>query len=812
MDTMARVLGGTLRGDPGCVISDLATDSRTLASGDGVLFVALQGPNHDGHVYLPGLYAQGVRAFLVSEPPDEAAFPLASFCVVEDTLEGLQTLAAHRRSVYGGTVAAITGSNGKTMVKEWIYQCLRHRFRVHRSPKSYNSQVGVPLSVWMTGEDDELALFEAGISRPGEMERLAAIIRPRWGLLTNLGTAHEQNFRNPLEKLNEKLRLFRDCERLIYCADQRVEGRPLEELLSGIEANKIGWSMKSDAAYSYRLQEVRGMEREGRMVLPDGSVHDLRLPFTDDASVENALHALTFALEAGLDPEEARERIENLEPVNMRLEIVRGIRNSLLINDAYNADAAGLEAGLDLLGTHAEGRHRVLILSDLLQSGDENRVYARVAELVRTKKVDRFVGVGPALGRHRDLFRGNSRFFARTATFLEQFDREGLRDSVVLVKGSRDFQFETIIREFQMQSHQSVLEVDLGAMARNLNLYRQKLRNEVKVMVMVKALSYGSGSTEVAQMLQFQKVDALAVAFVDEGVALRRAGIRLPLVVLNPDPASFDAMLDFHLEPEVYSFRGLQALHQVCAYRRLRDVPIHVKLDTGMHRLGFQEQDVDRLLPLLKHPEFRVDSAFSHLAASEDPAHDEFTRDQIAAFERMSGRIRSELGVPFLRHVLNSSGIERFPEAQFDMVRLGIGLHGVGDLKGLEPVSAFRTRVSQVRALPSGETVGYGRRGMLERDSLVATLPVGYADGLDRRLGLGRGRVWIRGREFPLLGNVCMDMCMVDVTGSGVEEGDEVEIFGPHVSVRDLARAASTIPYEILTSIPERVKRVYLQD
>ncbi|HDS07624.1 MAG TPA: bifunctional UDP-N-acetylmuramoyl-tripeptide:D-alanyl-D-alanine ligase/alanine racemase [Bacteroides sp.] len=807
-----KILHGRVSGNGEVRFRHLAVDSRTLAQSESTMFVALVGEQHDGHDYLEELYRRGVRAFLVSRMPRTEHFRGAGICLVQDTLRAMQELALARRRAFGGVVAAVTGSNGKTIVKEWIFQCLQNRMHMFRSPKSYNSQVGVPLSVWMISDSHELAVLEAGISRPGEMERLQHTIRPRIGLFTNLGTAHQENFGSPEEKLQEKLILFRDCEKVICRSDQLIGKRSIKEYLQQMKPRVVDWSLVGDAVYRYAFRKREAVHSEISLKSPAGDAL-FELPFGDEASIENSLHTLTFILETGIPLQEAVLQIGRIEPVSMRLEMLRGIMGGVIINDAYNADIGGLASALDLMNQQDKKNGKMLILSDLLQSGmEEKELYDNIARLIRQKGVDDFIGIGPALMRHRTGFPETSRFFPDTDEFLKRMDKTQFRDKTVLVKGSRKFGFEKITRELQLKTHQTSLEIDLNALVHNLNIYRSLLKDGVKTMVMVKALSYGSGNVEIANLLQFHQVDYLAVAFTDEGAELRRSGIYLPIMVMNPDPSGFGPMLDFRLEPEIYSFGVLEQLYEVLRYRGILQYPVHVKLDTGMHRLGFMEEETGRLLPLLKREAFRVASVFTHLAASDEPQHDSFTRKQIADFDRMAAIFSSFLEAPFDRHVLNSSGIERFPDAQYEMVRLGIGLHGIGRPPALMPSSSFKTRISQLRKVKAGDTVGYSRAGKLDRDSLIATLPVGYADGLNRKLGNGAGKVWVSGWLVPTVGNICMDMTMIDVTGLEVSEGQEVEIFGRHQSVADLARQCGTIPYEVLTSVPSRVKRVYLQE
>ncbi len=809
---IGRIVDGTICGEKGIEVRSLGIDSRNMLPSSGSLFIALKGERHDGHHYIEQLYRQGVRAFLVSNVPNVEQYPGAGFCLVNDTLQGLQELAAAKRRAFTGSVAAITGSNGKTIVKEWIYQLLAPSFSIHRSPKSYNSQVGVPLSVWMLENDHRMGLFEAGISLPGEMERLEKIILPDTGIFTNLGTAHQENFESKEEKLREKLRLFKNCRRIIYRRDEGDNQLAVGPFLEGFDAEKIIWSLDGEAPYSYMTTGVKPEGRDIKARTP-GKAFSFFLPFSDEASIENALHALTFALVAGLPESAAKDRIGGLEPVSMRMEILQGINGCMLINDAYNSDIGGLAAALDMMDQQKSDKERFLILSDLFQSGmEEEALYSEISSLAAKRRISCFIGIGPAMMRQRKSFPSNSLFFSDTEEFLKRMDRTRFRNATVLIKGSRRFGFERVAAELQLKTHQTLLEIDLDAMVSNLNHFRSKIGEDVKLMLMVKALSYGSGNVEIANMLQYQQVDYLAVAFIDEGIELRKSGIRLPIMVLNPDPSGYGQMIDYNLEPEIYNIRGIETLARTLSYREIKRYPLHVKLDTGMHRLGFQEDELKELIPLLKQEQFRVASVFSHMAASDEPAHDDFSREQFRRFEQISQVLEEALSHSFDRHILNSAGIERFPDKQYQMVRLGIGLHGIGAEKALIPASSYRSSISQVSRVKKGESIGYSRAGKAESDLLVATIPVGYADGMDRRLGNGVGRVWLGGALVPTIGNICMDMCMIDVSGMDVAEGDEVELFGKMLPVQDVARLAGTIPYEILTSIPERVKRVYLQE
>ncbi len=809
---IADIAGGKLLGDRDREIRYLATDSRSLPASGHSLFIAIRGDRHDGHHYVRDVYEKGVRAFLVSEIPGADRYEGAVFCLVEDTLEAMQKLAADRRRTFNGTVIGITGSNGKTIVKEWLFQSLGRYTSVVRSPKSYNSQVGVPLSLWLLGDRHDTAIIEAGISRPGEMERLQSMINPEIGILTNIGAAHQENFRSATRKLEEKLRLFRNSRKLIYCADQVVDGVPLDEHLAGWSGKKVSWSLDGAAAYRFSMEDVPGqptlltLER-------DGTVSRYRLLFTDAASLENLCHVITVLSELGVEESRIASGVEGLEPVAMRLEILKGIHGSTLVNDTYNSDLTGLQQALDVLNQQKNHASRAVILSDLYQSGLEpQELYREIARMVNYKGIDRFYGIGTELMNYRHYFPDTSVCYPDTETFLDQFISSEIRNKAVLIKGARDFHFERITGELQLQTHKTVLEIDVNALVSNLNYFRGLLREGTRIMVMVKALSYGSGSHEIAGLLQHQQVDYLAVAFTDEGVRLRKAGIQLPVMVMNPDPSEYGQLLEYRLEPELFSRRGLEAFERTCRYMGMEEYPVHIKLDTGMHRLGFMEEEVPWLEDFFQGSAVRVQSIFSHLAASGDAGQDEFTHRQAGRYREMSDCITGRLDYPVLHHLLNSAGIERFPEYQMDMVRLGIGLYGISDQAALEPVSTFRSVVSQVREVPAGDTIGYGRAGKVKEPSRIATVPAGYADGIDRKLGNGRCSFLVNGMAAPTIGSVCMDMTMLDVTGLPVAEGDPVEVFGKQQPVTQIAEIMDTIPYEVFTGVPERVKRIYIQE
>ncbi len=799
-------------GDP--VFEHLLIDSRKLTTPETSLFFAIPGDRHDGHRFMTELYGKGVRQFVVQTPfPNMITqLPGASIILVNSSVAALQAIAAHHRKQFTFPIIGITGSNGKTIVKEWLAALLEKDFRVVKSPKSYNSQVGVPLSVWEMNEAHTLGVFEAGISRPGEMERLEKIIQPSVGIFTNIGPAHDEGFANREQKIQEKAALFRHCGQVIYCRDHQGIGDILtKELPPTVQL--CGWSWRQPGSFT-----PLSVKKENRQTCLQfhlsGQPVSLTLPFTDDASLENAMHCLVTALLLGVNPAELQARIALLQPVSMRLELKEGIRNCYLVDDTYNNDLAGLSIALDFLNGQGIQKKKTLILSDVLESGvGEKELYSRIARLVRSKGIGRVVGVGEVMVRNRHFFGeigSETQFFDTTEALLNRlpaFDNE-----LILVKGARPFRFERIIKRLQRKTHGTVLEINLESLASNLNYFRSKLQPGTKVMAMVKAFAYGSG-TEIANLLQFQRVDYLAVAYADEGAALREKGIILPIMVMNPAPETFDQLLQSELEPEMYSFRILQSFRDYLQ-RTEQTAAIHLKLETGMNRLGFAEAELPALTQLLKDsPYIKVASLFSHLAASDELQWKDFTLEQIHRFEGMSQTLVEALGYRPIRHILNSAGITHFTPYQFDMVRLGIGLYGVGvnpaEQANLATVGTLKTTISQIKQIPAGNSVGYGRRGKASQDTTIGTIAIGYADGFDRRFSNGNGQVWVNGSLAPVIGNVCMDMTMIDITGISAHEGDEVIIFGPQLPLSELASRAGTIPYEIITGISERVKRVF---
>ena len=799
-------------------ISVLSTDSRTVFDPESNLFFALRTERNDGHRYIADLVHLGVRAFVVSDFTSEYLnYTACSFIVVPDTLKALQQLAAWQRAQFKIPVVGITGSNGKTIVKEWLYDLLRKR-AVIRSPKSYNSQVGVPLSVWNLSPDYELAIFEAGISKPGEMQNLYEIIRPTIGLLTNIGEAHQENFASKQEKLEEKLKLFQSCTSLIYCKDQLPVQQVILNSSLSPSVQRVSWSFTDELAdLCFRKHETdTGVELT---TLYEGKTYRIVLPFQDEASLENAGHCLSLVLSQHYAEPSVLEAFRTLQPVAMRLEMKEGVNNCLLINDYYNSDINSLQIALGFLNNHA--RHPYLrmtvILSDIQQAGiPDEQLYQEVARLVRIHKIGRLIGIGPRIREHAALFDLPVLFYESTGLFLKAVQQADFSRECILLKGARDFHFEQISSVLQKKYHQTVLEIDLNALIGNLNVFRSAIRPETRIMVMVKAFSYGSGMAEIARILQFHKVGYLAVAVADEGVELRQAGIDLPIVVMNPEEHSFENMIEFRLEPNLYSEEIFDSFLKVLQQHAVVRYPIHLKLDTGMHRLGFDSaEQLERLTEkLVKQEQLVVRSVFSHLAGADEAVHDAFTLSQIEQFIKLSRLITEKLPYKVFRHILNSAGIERFPGYQFEMVRLGIGLYGVSacENKQIKSISRLKTCVSQIRRIGAGQTVGYGRKGTITRDTEIAVLPIGYADGYDRRLSNGVGKVYLNGQVVPVIGNICMDMCMIDVTGLQVSVGDEAELMGEHIPVSDIAETIGTIPYEILTGISQRVKRVYLQE
>jgi alanine racemase len=802
-------------------IEQLLTDSRRLIFPKSSLFFALKGPRRDGHTFIEYLYHTGVRNFVVSEQPDLTPYPDANFLLVTDALQALQSLAAYHRSRFIYPVIGITGSNGKTIVKEWLNQVLDDQFAIIRSPKSYNSQIGVPLSVWPMNESHELAIFEAGISRKGEMEKLEAIIQPTIGILTNIGEAHSEGFDSLKEKLEEKLQLFDSVSTLVYRNDQDLVETAVQQMKQSKGIQLFGWGGKKEGAV-----QVTGIEKtsDNTIIIVEykGDAQQVVIPFTDDASIENAMHCWCTALLLNQDMKKVQQQLLLLTRVAMRLEMKTGINNCTVINDSYSADLSSFTIALDFLWQQAQHARRTVILTDIPESGrNEKELYAEVANAMQQRKVNRLIGIGETIHHHRAAFEAagiaDLLFFPTVDAFKKDFNHIPFRDETILLKGARVFELEDIGRLLEQKVHQTLLEIDLNAVAHNLKQYQQLLRPETKLMGMVKAFSYGSGSFEVANVLQFHKIDYLAVAYADEGVELRRGGINLPVMVMNVDPSTFDVLVQYNLEPDIYAPELLHAFEAYLRREGIQQFPVHIELETGMNRLGFSESQLPVVLDALRSQLFKVQSVFSHLAASEDPQQDAYTKKQMDRFESMVSKLQQILPYPFMRHIANTAGISRHPELQMDMVRLGIGLYGIDSgnthLLQLQEVSTLKSTIAQIKHLEEGETVSYGRKSVVTRKTTIATVRIGYADGYPRSLSTGAGKMWVNGHLAPVIGVVCMDMTMIDITDiPQVAVGDEVVIFGKQLPVEQVAHWAQTIPYQLLTGISQRVKRVYFQD
>ena len=797
-------------------ILNLLTDSRKISNPQASLFFALEG-RRDGHSFIAEVYNAGVRAFIVSASAklDIAAFADADFLTVPDVLAALQTLAAHHRAAFGYDVIGITGSNGKTIVKEWLYQLLSADKIIVRNPKSFNSQLGVPLSVWQMDERYNLGIFEAGISTVNEMEKLEAIIKPNIGILTHIGSAHNEGFSSGEQKLTEKLRLFKDSRLTIYQYDTLLA---YHSALPGHA--RFTWSKKHPEAnlYIYSSNAIAG--KYHLKAKYKGEDIPCTVPFTDEASIENAITCWATMLALGYDNATIHRRIEHLSPVSMRMELKQGINNCSVIDDSYNSDIQSLEIALNFLNQQNQHQSRTLILSDIYQSGLEPAVlYQQVAALLSEKKVDKLIGIGKAISANQDAFAvGQKYFYPDTQSFLKQITALGFANETILIKGSRSFAFEQISKVLSQKAHETVMEINLNAMQHNLNYYRAQLQPGVKLMAMVKAFSYGSGSFEVANLLQFNKVDYLAVAYIDEGVALRNAGIKLPIMVLSPEISAFEKLAAFDLEPEIYSFALLAEYQNFNRFKGISTYPVHLKIDTGMHRMGFEAHEIAQLCNLLKNNLYiNVRSVFSHLAASDAHMHDDFTKQQLSCFEEACQQIEVALGHKVIKHIANTSGISRWPGAQFDMVRLGIGLYGVdGAFSGtdspLQAVAALKTSIAQIKTVHAADTIGYNRKGNLPHGGKIATVRIGYADGYIRAFGNGTGKMIVNGARVPTIGNISMDACAIDITGVEVDEGDEVIVFNEELKIEELASQIGTIPYEILTNVSARVKRVYFYE
>lgn len=830
LSEIATIVNGKLRSrNDFASITDLAIDSRKITHPAQTLFFALKGASLDGHHYIAELQQKGVVNFIISN--ENAIIENANFIIVNDVKTALQKLAAFHRKQFSYPVIGITGSNGKTIVKEWLYQLLHEKYSIVKNPKSYNSQIGVPLSVWQMSDAYNLGIFEAGISESGEMEKLEPIIAPAIGVFTNLGEAHSEGFINAGHKAKEKLKLFSHSEKIIYCKDHGEINNAIAAMVHLSKQNQqnkalevFSWSQYVDA--DVKITAVLQQKNKSYISCSYQQKEiDFEIPFTDNASIENAMHCLCVMLLFKISTREIKKRMALLSRIEMRLELKDGINNCIVINDAYNSDSASIKIALDFLQQQNTTLQKTVILSDILQSGkNEIDLYGDVAALLESAGVTTLYAVGQAISRQKKQFEKiktlHTEFFQSTTTFLAEMNTTRFSNELILIKGARKFEFERIVKFLEKKSHNTKLEINLSALANNLKVYQSLLRPETKMMAMVKAFGYGSGSIEIAKTLQFNRVNYLAVAYADEGVELRKAGITLPIMVMNADEDNYENIFSYQLEPEIYSLLQLQEMVAVFLSkpRKQHFFNIHIELETGMNRLGFHTSDIDKLIAYIQqNGAVKIASVFSHLAGSEDPTLDEFTHQQLSLFEKNSHAIIASFDYPIIRHILNSNGIVRHPQAQYDMVRLGIGMYGIDDSqqlqKRLQVVSTLKSSISQIKQIEKGETIGYNRKGLAHDKMIIATINIGYADGLPRILGNGNGYMLLKGKKAPIIGNVCMDMTMIDISGiADVSQADEVIIFGEKPTVSEVAKQANTIAYEILTGISSRVKRIYFQE
>ena len=796
------------------LVDYLLYDSRQIIHADKSIFFAFKTKSNNGHKYIPDLIQKGVKFFVVSEEAFALKFPKQQFFIVKDVKKALQKIAAIHRSKFNIPIIGITGSNGKTIVKEWLAQILSSKFDLVKNPKSFNSQIGVPISISKINSSHELGIFEAGISTTGEMQNLEQMVKPSIGIFTNIGSAHASGFKNIKEKIEEKAKLFQNCDTIIFCKDHDAISKGLENLKS----KKICWSQETEADLIVVTSKILDSKRTLHLKYKEQD-QEVTLPFADKASFENLMHCILTALHLGLDMKLIQEELNSLEAIEMRLELLEGENNSLLINDSYNADLESLMAALQFMDVQQDNKQRVLILSDFLQIQENNfDFYKKVAGIIGRSGIDLLYAVGKEILDLDQFLDKNIKryFFSNTLDLKKHLDKNKLISSLILIKGARKFKFESIVNQMVKKQHQAVLEINLSAASQNLDHFRSLLKDDAKILCMVKASGYGSGGVEMARMLDNKKVDYLGVAYIDEGVSLREAGINSRILVLNVDPSGFGKMIDYNLEPEIYSLNQLKKLQSYLSSEQ--SISIHLKVDTGMHRLGFEANDLEALIQILSNDKrLKVKSIFSHLAASEDQAQDKFSHKQAQTLELFFTKISQNLSPKPLKHLLNSAGILRFPQYQYDMVRLGIGLYGVAPViseqTALLPVMKLKANISQIKHLVAGDTIGYGRSGLAAKNMRIAIINIGYADGLLRKAGNGHYAVLVKGQLAPTVGNICMDMSMVDISEiSNVSEGDEVIIFGDALPVHQLSKVLDTIPYEVFTNISNRVKRVYYQE
>lgn len=815
IDTICHLLQGNfLQFHKNAAITDIAYDSRRIYSANSTLFFALTTTHTDGHLFIDDAYKKGVRNFIICHPVEPANLPEANLVLVEDSLQALQFLATHHRNQFSLPVIGITGSNGKTIVKEWLNQLLYEDYKIARSPKSYNSQLGVPLSVWQLNEQHTLGIFEAGISQPGEMAQLEKIIRPSIGVLTNIGEAHDAGFSSHEEKLKEKLKLFARADIVIGPYDF-LQGQPLK--------NVFTWGSQSEANLQLLAVERENIKKGQRAIVSAKLNHEpvtIRIPFADEASIQNAISCTCVLLHLGYTIDTINERLAKLHAIDMRLHFMHGINNCNIINDSYSADLTSLQMALQFLQQQNTGQTKKIILSDFVESGkSDEELYEAIANIVQQNGIQKVIGIGEKIANYYPKYADGSTelsLFPDTESFIRSFRTSSFQNELILIKGARKFEFEHIVKLFEQKVHQTLLEINLNAIAHNLKQYQKLLQKGTGIMAMVKAFAYGSGGAEIASILQYNKVKYLGVAYVDEGIDLRKAGITLPIMVMNAEETSFQSITEYSLEPVLYSFHLFNLFQQYIKEQGLTSYPVHIEIETGMNRLGFAVEETAELGKQLVDSPLKVMSVFSHLAASEDALQDDFTLQQAARFGQAVAALEQSISYPFLKHISNSAAIVRHPQLRLDMVRLGIGLYGVEietHLLDLQPVATLRSTIAQLKHLKAGDTVSYNRRGVVKEDAVIATVRIGYADGYSRRFGYGKGKMWVRGKIAPVIGTVCMDMTMIDVTGiPNVKEGDDVVIFGKELPVQQVAAWIETIPYELMTSVSQRVKRIYFQE
>ncbi len=849
-ENLALIIGGKiLKKENSENIDSFATDSRKLIGNSDSIFVAIKGTRHNSHKFLKEVYGKGIKHFII----EKGNFSVnilhhlkdTNIVEVEDSIKALHLFATHHRNKFNIPILAITGSNGKTILKEWLSNILSSKLAIVKSPKSYNSQLGVPLSVSMMENKHEYGIFEAGISKVGEMEKLAQIIKPDLGIFTNLGDAHDSGFNSRLQKAQEKTKLFKTCKKIYYCLDHNLVDKVLnegqlkdKELISwSLSTNETGTDgtgfmdsttrkdkkvdetsnafSKKKANYLVKIKKNKNIDTTVT-INSINSKHEFIIPFIDLAYLENAIHCLVFLINEGIELKFIKEIVSNFNSIPMRLSLKKGINGCQIIDDTYNSDINSLKVALNFMSQQNVKLKRTLILSDFLQTGiNQLTLYKEISKIVSAYRIERLIGIGKEISGKKDLFSLNDKkFYKTTSSFIDDHKLK-FKGELVLLKGARTFKLEKIVCKIQEKIHSTVMEVDLDAITHNLNFFRSKLKKDTKIMLMVKALAYGSSSFEVANLLEYHKVDYLGVAYADEGIKLRENGITLPIVVMNPTQETFDLLLKYNLEPVIYKTELLELFIQFLKNKNTVLSKIHLKIDTGMHRLGFQEKDINELIVSIKlNPKLYVQSIFSHLTSSEYESHDKFTIQQFILFEKMYKHLSKSLKYNPIKHILNTSGVLRFPEYQYDMVRMGIGLYGVGVEKKfrsyLEPVNTLKTVISQIKYIPQGSTIGYGRKGIADTNKKIATIAIGYADGFSRSMGNGNGKVYINGYLAPIIGNICMDMSMIDITNLDVKEGDEVIIFGKKLSVDEIAKYSNTISYEILSQVNERVKRIYI--